>query len=97
MTGKNILQRLLAQITSGRWIVTVVAAACLIMLTHTLCSLMIAGKIVLEAATYVAIIMAVLNTVQMVVTFYFQKNRPDDNGYDNSDTTTTTTTTIPIK
>jgi len=98
MTGKDILQKLLAQITSGRWIVTVVAAICFVLLTHTLCTLMMAGKVVLEAATYVAIIMAVLNTISMVVTFYFQKNRPDDNGNGNGDTTTTTTTTmIPTK
>lgn len=92
MTSKDILQKLLAQITSGRWIVTVVAAACFVMLTHTLCSLMIAGKIVLEAATYITVVMAILNTISMVTVFYFQKNRPDPDN--NGDTTTTTTTKI---
>lgn len=92
MTGKDILQKVLAQITSGRWIVTVAATYCLIKLTQTLCDLMAQGKITLEAATYVAVIMAILNTVGLITTFYFQKNRPDPDH--NGDTTTTTTTKI---
>lgn len=96
----NVHKRVMAQITSGRWIITVAATYCLIKLTNTLCCLMEQGEIVLEAATYVAIIMAVLNTVGMIVTFYFQKPRiAEDNDKENGEEgiTTTTTTLMPKK
>ncbi len=98
-----ICSRFLSQITSGRWLITLAAIYCLIRLTDTLCKLIESGKITLEAATYVAIIMAVLNTVGIIVTFYFNKIRPTDNGNgdsngdSNGDTTTTTTTTLLTK
>ena len=91
----EITGRIMAQITSGRWIITIAAVYCLGLLTKTLCTLMTEGKITLEASTYVAIIMSILQTVGTIVIFYFQKNRPADSGdngnSDNSDTTTTTT------
>jgi len=45
----------------------------------------------MEASTYVAIVMSVLNAIGMVTVFYFQKNRDSQNGDngDNGDTTTT--------
>jgi hypothetical protein len=90
MKGLDILSRVLGQITSGRWLITVTAAFCLILLTKTLCTLMEQGKIVLESATYIAIVMSVLNVVSTISIFYFNKPRPDGNG----DTTTTTDTDI---
>lgn len=93
MKAIDIIGRVLAQITSGRWLITIAATYCLIVLTKTLCTLMIAGKITMEASTYVAIVMSVLNAIGMVTVFYFQKNRDVQNG-DNGDTTTTTDTDI---
>jgi hypothetical protein len=93
MKGLDILSRVMGQITSGRWLITIASAWCFILLTRTLCSLMEQGKITLEASTYVAIVMSILNTVGMVTVFYFQKQRPDING--NGDSETITTTTLP--
>jgi hypothetical protein len=81
----NLAGKVTKQVTSGRWILTIASTYCLILLTQTLCKLMETGKITLEAATYVAIIMAVLNTISSIVMFYFNKNRPTDDG--NSNTT----------
>jgi hypothetical protein len=90
----DIISKIMAQITSGRWIITVVASYCLIKLTDTLCQLIADGKITLEAATYVAIIMAVLNTIGTIVMYYFNKNRDTQNGENGNGDTTTTTTTL---
>ena len=101
MKAIDIFGLVMRQITSGRWIVTVAATYCLIKLTSTLCVLMAMGKIILEASTYVAIVMSILNTIGTISIFYFNKNRPTDNGNGNGngdngngngDTTTTTTT-----
>ena len=89
----DIVSKVAAQITSGRWIITIAATYCLIKLTETLCVLIKDGKITLESATYVAIIMAILNTVSSIVMFYFNKDRPTTNGNGNGDTTDTTTVT----
>jgi hypothetical protein len=88
MKGLDIVGRVLGQFTSGRWLVTLAAAYCFILLTRTLCWMMEQGKITLEASTYVAIVMSILNTVGMVTVFYFQKQRPDINGNGDSETTT---------
>jgi Na+/phosphate symporter len=90
----DIFIRVIRQVTSGRWIITMAGAFCLIILTKTLCALMIAGKITLETSTSVAVIMSILNLVGTVSIFYFNKDRTtlDDNG---NDETTTTTTTLP--
>jgi len=105
MQTSDIVGRIMSQITSGRWIITVAATFCLIKLTLTLCTLMVIGKIILETSTFVAIVMSVLNTVGMVTVFYFNKPRlnGDGNGNGNGDNgngdngngdTTTTTTTL---
>jgi len=97
MKISDILGKFLAQITSGRWLITMAATYCLIKLTQTLCALMAQGLITLEAATYVAIVMSVLNTIGMVTVFYFQKSRNGEevsNGNGEEAVTTTTTTTI---
>ena len=91
MKGLDILSRVLGQVTSGRWLITVTAAFCLILLTKTLCTLMEQGKIVLESATYIAIVMSVLNVVSTISIFYFNRPRPAE---DNGGTTTTTDTDI---
>ena len=90
----DIISKVMSQVTSGRWIITIVASYCLVKLTDTLCKLIESGKITLEAATYVAIIMAVLNTIGTIVMYYFNKTRPTDNGNADDGLTTTTTTTL---
>lgn len=100
MKGLDILGKIMAQVTSGRWLITIAATYCLIKLTHTLCDLMSQGKINLEASTYVAIVMSVLNAIGMVTVFYFQKTRPGDgngNGNGNGDIITDTTATTTLK
>lgn len=103
MSVIDIVSRFLSQVTSGRWLLTLGVIYCLTKLTDTLCTLMKEGKVTLETATYVAIVMSILNTVGMVAIFYFQKTRPGDgNGNGNGDgvtdiTTTDTTTTLPPK
>ena len=82
MKNSDIFGRIMAQVTSGRWLITVASIYCLVVLTKTLCALMANGKVTLETATYVAIVMSILNTVGMVTVFYFQKNRPDPNVQD---------------
>ena len=96
----DIVSKVMAQVFSGRWLITVAAIYCLSLLAKTLCILMEQGKITLEASTYVAIVMSILNTVSTIVIFYFQKNRSVDNSNGNGDTNgdngsaTTTTTTV---
>jgi hypothetical protein len=80
MKAIDIIGRVLAQITSGRWLITIAATYCLIVLTKTLCTLMEQGKLVLETATYVAVVMSVLNVISTISIFYFNKSRPDTNG-----------------
>lgn len=75
MKISDIIGRVLSQVTSGRWLITIAATYCLITLTRTLCNLMTQGSITLESSTYVAIVMSVLNSIGMVTVFYFQKNR----------------------
>lgn len=70
--------RVVGQITSGRWLLTVASAVALLKLTWTICRLMEEGKITLETATYVAICMSVLNTIGLVTVFYFNKSREND-------------------
>lgn len=94
MKTSDIFARVIAQVTSGRWIITVTAAVCLMWLTQTLCSLMGQGKIELENSTYVAIVMSVLNMIGTISIFYFQKPRSDEI---NGDLVTTSTTTLPPK
>jgi len=97
MKFEDIFGIIVKQITSGRWLITMASAWCFIMLTRTLCNLMEQGKITLEASTYVAIVMSILNTIAAISMFYFQKNRDNNGNGDNGDTTTTTTTLPPIK
>jgi len=100
MVIMDILNRLLAKISSGRWIITVVSIYCLLTLTKTVCSLMESGQIVFESSTYIAIIMSVLNTVGLITAFYFNKSRPTDTVNCNAGCNsiyTTTTTTLPPK
>jgi len=92
MKISGIINRVIAQVTSGRWIITVAATVCLVKLAWTLCDLMISGKVTLETATYVAIIMSILNTIGTITVFYFNKPRSDES---NGDIITTTTTTLP--
>jgi hypothetical protein len=92
MKTSDIIGRVIAQVTSGRWIITVAATACLLWLTKTLCCLMEQGKIQLEPSTYIAIVMSVLNMIGTISIFYFQKPRIDES---NGDTITTSTTTLP--
>jgi hypothetical protein len=94
MKASDILGRIIAQVSSGRWIITVTAAICLMWLTKTLCFLMEQGIIELEASTYIAIVMSVLNTISLVTVFYFQKPRADES---NGDLITTSTTTLSPK
>ena len=93
MKISNIFGRVITKITSGRWLVTMAATICLVMLTKTLCWLMVQGKITLEASTYVAVVMSVLNTIGAITMFYFQRDRNYNKLIDNSDLTLTTTTT----
>lgn len=107
----DIFNKVFTQIFSGRWLITVGAIYCLVKLTATLCEQIKADKIIMEASTWVAIIMAILNTVASIVMFYFSKNRPQDalsgnvNVSGNGDvaidvpptTITDTTTTLPPK
>ena len=94
MKTSDIVSRVIAQMTSGRWIITVAATVCLVWLTKTLCVLMEQGKITLENSTYVAIVMSVLNMIGTISIFYFQKPRSDEI---NGDLTTSTTTLPPVK
>lgn len=102
MKFMDILNRVMAQVTSGRWLITVTAAFCLVLLTKTLCALMIEGKVLLESSTYVAIVMSILNVIGTISVFYFQKPRiaEDSNGEttttvsDSSTTTTGSSTTV---
>jgi len=87
MNISEMFSRVLGQITSGRWIITIAAAYCLIILAKTLCALMLEGKMELDTATYVAIVMAILNTIGLVTVFYFNKPRANEdttiNGIEN--------------
>jgi len=91
MKTSVIIARIIAKVTSGRWLITMAAVVCLIKLSWTLCDLMMRGEVKLEAATYVAIVMGILNTIGMVTVFYFQKNRTDDGNGEMWLTNTTTT------
>jgi hypothetical protein len=97
MKFSDMIGRVLAQISSGRWIITVAATACLMKLSWTLCDLMTSGKVTLETATYVAICMSILNTIGTITVFYFNKPRTDDGGNGNGDVPviTDSTTTLP--
>ena len=50
----DIISQIMAQVFSGRWLITMAAIYCLSLLAKTLCALMEQGKISLEASTYVA-------------------------------------------
>ena len=85
MENKKWYEIILSQVSSGRWILTVVVAIAFLILVNAYVKFGADKSISSDAITAIT---------SMVFTFYFLKNRTDNGNGTNGNGTTTTTTTL---